>query len=102
VATKDGSASANSVIAKYSKPLTVPLRELTLKESLACGFRQEMLSMGEHGDVHCGAGLGTDFIILRWGERHAVVRASEILRAWVRTFNRRAAARFPDEIREVE
>lgn len=94
------SASSSSVVAKEPAALRIPIREIDDIESLALGFRQEMLEMGDGmGDVSTGAGLGTDFIILKWGDRQAVVRGSELLRAWVETFAPEDAERFPDSVR---
>lgn len=99
------SSTTESVLAKAPVPLVVPLRELDgPADGIALGFRQEMLAMGERGKaggVDTGSGLGTDFIILRWGEKQALVRGSELLRAWVKTFAPDAAALFPNEVKEV-
>ena len=91
-------ASSKGICAKTPTALTVPVRVIEGIEGVALGFRQEMLTMGDDGNVSTGAGLGTDFIILQWGERQAVVRGSELLRAWVASFAPDEAARFPDEI----
>jgi hypothetical protein len=93
-------ASTGSVCDKPTTPLTVPMRDsLSDMESLALGFRMEMLSLSDGGEekgaVLTGAGLGTNFIILQWGKRTAVVRGSEMLKAWVQTFAPEEAARLP-------
>ena len=98
VFTKDGAASSESVCAKKTTKLTIPIRdELSDLEGVALGLRQEMFSVGEPtcGSVTCGAGYGTDFIILEWNGRRAVVRGSELFKAWVKTFDPKNAARLP-------
>lgn len=79
--------------------IPVGYRDLVGSESLVMGFRQEMFSVGsgkESGGVDCGAGCGTDFIILKWKDRTALVRGVELFRAWVKTFDPDAAKRIPD------
>jgi len=90
------------VIAKPSREVPVQLREvpvqlreLTGDETLVLGFRQNMLEIKNHGGVDTGTGLGSDFILLRWRDRQALVRGSELLRAWVATFAPKDAKRFP-------
>lgn len=104
VTTAEGeSVSANTVsmIEKGNTALTVPIREIENNaEGIALGFRQNMLDIGD-GSVAVGAGCGTDWIELTWGDRSCVLRGSEILRCWVGTFSPEDASRFPDEIREV-
>lgn len=87
--------------AKVPSSLKVPIYTVEGAEGMRMGFRQEMLSIGE-GSVATGTGLGTDYVLLTWGDRQAVLRGSEILRAWVKTFAPKDAARFPKEIRELE
>lgn len=100
---KNGPVSGATVIQKEGTELSVPLREIDTTEAIATGFRQEMLNMktddGYGGSVAVGAGLGTDFITLEWNGRYAVVRGSEILKAWVKTFAPEEAAKFPEGIR---
>ena len=93
------SVSTSTVLEKEPAALKIPIREIDGMESIALGFRQEMLTMGDDGSVSTGAGLGTDFIILEWGEHRAVVRGSELLRAWVATFAPEDAKKFPSEIK---
>lgn len=98
-----GGISTQDVIALEPAKLLVPIREpISVSQSIVLGFRQNMLEIGP-GSVSVGAGLGTDFIELEWGEgddqRRAVLRGAEILKAWVMTFDPEEAARFPKEIR---
>ena len=88
--------STDGIIAKQPTRLDVPIREIVDRESIALGFRQEMLSMDDKGCVMVG--IASDFIILKWGKRTALVRGSELLRAWVATFAPEDTKRFPDEI----
>jgi hypothetical protein len=105
--TKDekGGISTADVIALEPAKLLVPIREpISVSQSIVLGFRQNMLEIGDGmGSVSVGAGLGTDFIELEWGEgddsRRAVLRGSEVLKAWVETFAPNEAARFPESIR---
>jgi hypothetical protein len=96
----DGKGTTTAdVIAKEPGELTIPIRDLEgTGEVIVLGLRQEMLTVGD-GSVDTGTGLGTDFIRLRWGDRNALVRGSELLKAWVATFSPEDAAKFPDEIR---
>jgi hypothetical protein len=68
-------------------------------ESIATGFRQQMFTLQDANEtvaeVDAGAGCGSDFITLKYGDRHAVVRGVDLLRAWVRTIDPEAAKRFP-------
>jgi hypothetical protein len=74
--------------------LTVPVRELRdVSDAIVLGFYQNMLTCGEQGAVDVGAGCGTDFITLRWGDRRAMIRGSDLLRSWVATFAPDDAAR---------
>ena len=79
--------------------LPVPIREMTPEQMLCLGFRANMLEMEKHGGVDTGTGLGTDFSLLRWGKRQALVRGSELLKAWVKTFAPKDVKRFPKEIK---
>jgi hypothetical protein len=71
---------------KPSATIDVPIRALEGIDVLALGFRQEMFSVEDFGGVDVGAGLGTDFILLKWRGKEALVRGSELLKAWVATF----------------
>lgn len=85
---------------KPSQTLAVPLRNLEEGEALACGFRQNLFELGEKDDgggVDTGTGLGTDFIILRWKGKWALVRGLDLLKSWVETFCSEDAARFPED-----
>lgn len=84
------------------RPLTVPIYDVKEAQGLVFGLRQEMLSMGKTGRVATGSGLGTDYIILEWGEHQAVLRGSEILKAWVETFSPKDAARFPKGVKSLD
>ncbi len=88
------------VLAKVPTALVVPLRVLAnAQESIVCGFRMSMLTMGDVGEVMTGTGLGSDFIHLKWGEHQAVVRGSELLRAFVQQVAPKDAERFPDHVK---
>ncbi len=93
------SVSSESVAAKTPDgTLTIPLRELSDVESLACGLRQEMLSIGDKeakGTLCTGTGLGSDFILLEWRGRKAVVLGRDLFRLWVATFA-------PDDAKRME
>lgn len=79
--------STSDVLKKEPSLLTIPVRELSsVSESIVCGFRQNMIECDGHGGVDVGAGLGTDFILLRWHGRSCLVRGTELLKAWVVTF----------------
>ena len=56
--------STDGIIAKQPTRLDVPIREIVDRESIALGFRQEMLSMDDKGCVMVG--IASDFIILKW------------------------------------
>lgn len=90
-----------TTLAKPVRPLTIPVREIGEEELLTLGFRAGMLTMGKDGDVTTGTGLGSDFIVLRWGKKHLLVRGSELLRAWVRQIKAEAADQFPDDVAEL-
>ena len=82
-----------------SGELPVPFAEITTMEHIATGFRQQMLELGNdeiEGGVATGAGLGTDFITMQWGDKTAVVRGIDLLRAWVATFDPYVAKDFPE------
>lgn len=95
--------TASDVLKRPPVPLAIPLRELVPDNGdvIVFGFRQTMLTMGENdegGGVDVGAGLGSDAIVLRWGKRWALVRGSELLKAWVKTFDPKSAERFPEGV----
>jgi hypothetical protein len=79
--------------------LSVPFADIDTLESIATGFRMEMFELTDDGkplgSVETGSGLGTDFITLNWGDRKAIVRGIDLLRAWVRTFDPDEAKRMP-------
>jgi len=79
--------------------LQVPVQdELTQRESIGLGLRQEMITIDDgdvHGSVTVGAGLGSDSIILEWKGRRAVVRGRDLLRAWMMRFAPGDAKRLP-------
>ena len=80
--------------------LSVPLAEVSTLESIVTGFRQRMFDLtdadgNEVGSIDTGAGLGSDFITLNWGDRTAIVRGIDLLRAWVATFDPEAAKQLP-------
>ena len=45
--------------------------------------------------VSVGAGLGTDFIILQYGERTLVLRGSEMLKRWITSIDPEVGDRIP-------
>lgn len=99
VTASDGKSKA-STTSLAIKPtdgelLNVPFRNVDEMEGIAGGFRQHMFSLGEEGSVATGAGWGTDFILLKWGEREIMVRGLDLLRVWVETFAPEDAKRFP-------
>ena len=95
----DRSVTHLDVYQKESKPLEIPMREIDTLESIALGFRQDMFELkdqdGNGGEMSTSAGFGGEAIIMRWKdgkeERRAVVRGSELLIAWVETFDPKAA-----------
>jgi hypothetical protein len=76
--------------------LSVPVRnDLPEIATLVAGFRQNMVGGeldGKELSVDVGAGLGTDWVILRYGDKTGVMRGTEILRAWIASFDPDAAA----------
>jgi hypothetical protein len=71
--------------------LPVPIRDgASVGESIACGFRQNMLEISDGdeklGSLDTGAGLGSDAILMEWRGRRAILRGRELLKAWVATF----------------
>jgi hypothetical protein len=92
--------STSEVLAKEPGELTIPIRTIEeTGEAIVLGFRQSMLTIGDIGSVEVGAGLGTDFIQLKWDGKTALVRGSELLKAWVATFAPEEAERFPEGVR---
>ena len=87
------------VYTKDSTPLTVPLREIDTLESITLGFRMNMFDLsdkdGNGGSVSTSSGLGGEAIILNYKdgdtEHQAVIRGSELLIAWVQTFDPKVA-----------
>ena len=101
----DEKATTRGVLVKErTGNLPVPYAELSGVESIATGFRQQMFDLtdndGEGGGVSSGAGMGTDFIMMTWGDKTAIVRGLDLLRAWVSTFEPEAAKHFPDGLAE--
>ena len=94
-----GGRQIKSAISNKIEALTVPLRTLEPEQVMTLGFRQNMLEIEDRGSVATGAGLGTDFILLQWGKQYALVRGSELLKAWVKTFAPKDAARFPNTVK---
>lgn len=94
--------STSDVLAKPLQPLTIPFRTIDeTGEAIVLGLRQSMVDIGDQGSVSTGGGMGTDFILLDWGEKSIVIRGSELLRAWVATFAPEDAERFPDEVKTL-
>jgi hypothetical protein len=85
---------------KRTGELPVPFAEVTTIESIATGFRVDMFDLtdkdGTGGSVQTGSGFGSDFITLNWGDKKAIVRGVDLLRAWVATFDTEAVKQFPD------
>ena len=101
-ASHDGkTASTESVNAKKpTRRMSVPVIELDPLETIALGFRQDMFDITDQsgktlGQMSTGSGYGTDAIILRWGDRHALIRGRDLFRIWVRRFDPEAAKRLP-------
>jgi hypothetical protein len=86
--------STEGVWKKPSETLEIKIRNIDSPEGIALGFRQEMFALtdkkGNGGRVSTSAGLGGEAIILTWKDKHeerrAVIRGSELLLAWVATF----------------
>jgi hypothetical protein len=97
-----GGKRIESPFRKKRLALSVPYVEVSDEEILTLGFRANMLEMGKGlGSIDTGTGLGTDFILLRWGKKSIAVRGSELLRAWVRSFKPKDAERFPADVKEL-
>lgn len=89
-------ASTGTVVRKpETGTLEVAFRELEGAEGIAMGFRQQMFDLGGRGGVSTGAGMGTEFILLEWGEKQVMVRGLDLLRAWVAQIDPEAVKRFP-------
>jgi hypothetical protein len=102
--TEGQSASTADVLHKQrSGWVPLPYAEISGLELMVTGFRQSMLDLSEGdervGSVDVGAGLGSDFITLRWGERLALVRGIDLLRAWVQTIDAEGAKRLPEGLK---
>lgn len=99
--------SSKDVTDREPEGLWVPYRTINEEEGITLGFRQEMISLEPEdkndpsGSVTCGAGLGTDFIIFsiehEEDRRMAVMRGSELMKRWVRSFDPELAERIPAE-----
>lgn len=89
-------ASGTSIRAKAPKHLAVPYRAISKLESIACGFRHDLVVVTTEGPlkdsgIFSGAGFGSPWITLKWGERQATIHGVELLAAWVRTFDPKQA-----------
>jgi hypothetical protein len=60
--------------------ITIPVFEFEARKELM-PLRTLMLSLGDVGEVACGAGLGNDAITVSWKQRRFAVRGLEIIRA---------------------
>lgn len=91
--------STKDVWAKEPGTLPLPIREIDTMESIVMGFRMDMLDItdnkGNGGSISTCAGFGGEGILLNWKdgkkERQAVVRGSDLLIAWVETFDPKGA-----------
>ena len=68
--------------------LMVPVTEYEQRPMI---LGMEMLSVGDkddeaRGSVVTGSGLGSDSILLEWRGRGAIVRGSDLLKAWMATW----------------
>jgi len=77
--------------------MSLPVRDLKDPDlSIVLGLRQEMVGVEEiDASVSCGAGLGTDFIILQYGERTLLIRGSELLKRWITSIDPEVGDRIP-------
>lgn len=87
------------VWAKPTEDLQIPIREIDTLESIVLGFRQEFFALTDkdgNGGTVLTAGFGGESIILEWKdgdtEKQAVIRGTDLLIAWVATFDEKAAA----------
>lgn len=88
------------VWAKPTEDIQIPVRKIDTLESIVLGFRQEFFKLtdneGNGGTVLSTAGFGGESIILEWKdgdtEKQAVIRGTDLLIAWVATFDEKAAA----------
>ena len=82
----------------WKKPpqmLEIPIREIGSLESIVLGFRMDMFDLtddqGNGGSMTTGAGLGNDAISMTYKkgktERQAVVKGTELIIAWIATFD---------------
>jgi hypothetical protein len=86
---------------KRSGDLPIPFADIEVGESIVTGFRQTMFDLSdddgnEVATMATGSGYGTDFITMKWGDKYAVVRGVDLLRAWVATFDPEAAKAIPE------
>lgn len=95
----------SEILKREPDGLWVPYRTIRDEEGITLGFRQEMVALNPEGEgdvsgsVCTGTGLGSDFIIFQLDngdESHAaLMRGSELLKRWVRSFDPEAAERIP-------
>jgi len=74
------SASTQSVLSKTPQLVPIPVRELEGVESLTMGFRMDHVSC-ERGTLFSGAGLGSPWISVQWGEKWYAIHGVELLKA---------------------
>jgi hypothetical protein len=105
-ASSGGEHATSASVAQRERTgaLTVPYANISTAENIATGFRQDMFSLDNSkgeviAEVGSGAGWGSDFITLKWGEHQAAVRGVDLLRAWVHTFDPEGAKRIPPGLR---
>lgn len=100
ITRKDGESkllNTTDVTGLEPTEMSFPVRDLEDPDlGLVLGLRQNMVDVEEiDASVSVGAGLGTDFIILQYGERTLVVRGSEMLKRWITSFDPEVGDRIP-------
>lgn len=84
--------------------LTVPLTEIPSNTASSMGFRESMFEYVEDDGTEVGSMTttsiaGGDSLIMRYGERHAVVRGRDLFAAWVRQVDPEGAKQLPESVR---
>ncbi len=81
------SVTTKDVIAKKTRKLAVPVRDIDTLENIACGFRVGLVDAnvgGEDvGSVTSGGGFGSPWILVSWRDKQIAIHAVELLRAHV-------------------
>ena len=78
----------------------VPTRVRDLDERGVMVLKQSVLSLhdddeNEVADVSCGAGLGGDFVLLRFKGRQGIFFLRDVLAEWVASFDAEEAKQLP-------